>query len=87
MNKDLLKPFRKEIIEYCKKNGLQFEKVIEFPKCGNDDVLFVQYHDPNKGQEGLNDNAPAEVILRAERQKDGSITIMPGDNINKYLAS
>lgn len=85
MNRNLLRPFRKELIEYCNENKLQFEKIAKFPKCGNDNILAVQYHNHLLGKDGMKDNKPAEIIILAERTESGEVVITPGKNINKYL--
>ncbi len=85
MNKDLLAPFRAPLIKYCKDEGLEFEKIVSLPKCGNDNALFVQYYDSEKCGKGLLNNKPAEVVIQVEKRPNGEFDILPGKNIRKYL--
>lgn len=82
--KNLLEPFSKILRQYCKDNNLSYEKIIESPKCGNDNLLVIQHCKPNS--DGLKDNEPAEIIIMLRRHLDGSVRISPGENIKKHLA-
>lgn len=83
--KDILEIYRKDLIEYCKENGLLYEKILLSPMCGNERILFVQHIDSNKAKLGLLDETPAEVLLQIEKNGNG-FTYTPGQNMNKYLA-
>lgn len=55
--------WKTEIQTYCRDNGLDFDKVSKMCQAwGRDDLIF-QYHDPQKGINGLRDETPASVVL------------------------
>ena len=70
---------------YCKENGLDFEKAKALAKCGNQDFFALQYHDPEKGTQGLMDETPAPLVLIVSRGPDG-LRFEQTEHTQKYLA-
>lgn len=71
--------------EYCKNKPLNYDEIISYPRCGNEQILnFVKY-DEEKGKNGLLDETPAEIILTIYYNEDGSFTISEGKNAKKYI--
>lgn len=56
-----------EIKAYCAENGLDFEKAKNMPKCWGKNDIWLQYHDPDKGKNGLRDETPAPIVLKISR--------------------
>ncbi len=81
----IIEQFKDEIREYCISNNLNFDKVISSPKCWNDKILFIQHLDPTKGNQGLLNEEPAEVLLTVRKIENDKITIEKGINASKYL--
>lgn len=77
--------FFNAIKKYCDENNLDYDKILKSPKCGNKDALFIQHCNPEIGKLGLQNEHPAEVLLSARKEKDGTITIMQYKNANRYL--
>jgi len=62
------------IREYCEKNGLNFDVVENSPKCFNNEYVFIQYVDYEKGMKqllGLLDETPAPIILKIFKTPNG----------------
>lgn len=79
---ELLNPFRTALVRYCQENDLDYKKLISFPMCGNEKVLFIQYW-KQKDTLKKDDTIPAEVLIKAEIADDGSTVITPGDRIKR----
>jgi hypothetical protein len=75
-----------EIKDYCRENGLSFDKAKKLPKCWGKDDLILQYHDPEKGKMGLLDETPAPVVLWIKRQPDGRLSFEQTEHTRKYLS-
>ncbi|MBQ8121681.1 MAG: hypothetical protein IJ172_13015 [Ruminococcus sp.] len=60
----LFNKYENEIKAYCKKNSIDFEKIKSLPQCWGKNDIWVQYHDPDKGKNGLNDETPAPIVLK-----------------------
>lgn len=73
------------IQEFCKANNLDYGKVRASPRCGNDNVLFIQRVNDTSSSAGLLDESPAEIILSARKGADG-IVIEKRENTDKYLS-
>lgn len=75
--------FASALQAYCSENKLDFNKVKESPKCGNETALFIQrLGDSNKGLEESN---PAEILLFAMKDENGSIFVEEYEGAAKYL--
>ena len=74
-----------EIREYCRMNGLDFSKAEKSGKCWGKDILMLQYIDPQKGKQGLRDEAPAPVTL-VIRKTGNKLAFEQTENTRKYLA-
>jgi hypothetical protein len=81
----IIEQFKDEIKEYCISNNLNFDKVISSPKCWNDKILFIQHLDSTKGNQGLLNEEPAEVLLTVRKIENDKIIIEKGINASKYL--
>lgn len=73
------------IQEFCKANNLDYEKVKASPRCGNNNVLFIQRVNSASASVGLLDESPAEILLAARKGDDG-IVIEKRENTDKYLS-
>lgn len=73
------------IQEFCKANNLDYEKVKASPRCGNNNVLFIQRANSASTSAGLLDESPAEILLAARKGADG-IVIEKRENTDKYLS-
>nr|DAV19218.1 MAG TPA: hypothetical protein [Bacteriophage sp.] len=73
------------IQEFCKANNLDYEKVKTSPRCGNNNVLFIQRANNASSSAGLLDESPAEILLTARKGADG-IVIEKRENTDKYLS-
>lgn len=62
-----------EIKAYCQSNNLSFEKAKMLPQCWGKNDLWLQYHDPNKGRDGLRDETPAPIVLKMTIVNDKAI--------------
>ncbi|MEE1171488.1 MAG: hypothetical protein U0K87_03950 [Ruminococcus sp.] len=59
----LFTKYEKEIEQYCLENSLDFEKAKRMPQCWGKNDIWLQYHDPQKGKNGLKDETPAPIVL------------------------
>ena len=85
-----MKPFENVLLQYCKENQFDIEKVRKSPKCGNDEVLYIQHVDFDKASNmGLaNPNKkPAEVLISVKKNANGGYDIEHGASALKYLGS
>lgn len=76
--------FAEAFQEYCSDNNLDFNKVKGSPKCGNEMALFIQR--VRNTNAGLENDAPAEILLLATKDAEGKITIEKFKGADEYLA-
>lgn len=74
-----------EIKAYCTENGLNFEKAKNMPKCWGKNDIWLQYHDPDKGKNGLRDETPAPIVLKISRV-GSTIRFEQTEHTQKYLS-
>lgn len=74
-----------QIKDYCESNDLDFEKAKNLSQSWGRDILALQYHDPEKGHEGLLDDTPSPLVLLIRREKNGSLTFEKTKHTEKYL--
>lgn len=60
----LFTKYETEIERYCNENNLNFETAKKLPKCWGKNDIWLQYHDPEKGKNGLLDETPAPIVLK-----------------------
>lgn len=70
---------------FCMKNHLDFDKAKSMAKCFGTDLLWLQYHDQQKGSSGLYDETKMPVVLEVIRQ-NGEIIIRETEYTRHYLA-
>lgn len=81
----LFSKYEKEIENYCLSNGLDFEKAKKLPQCWGKNDIWLQYHDPQKGKEGLNNETPAPIVLKIYIE-NGNVSFEQTENTLKYLS-
>ena len=82
----LFDKFYKYVEGYCKNSMLSYDKIVKSPKCGNNDRLLILKVDYERSKlNGLNKDRPAEILLSVTANKDGSFTVVEGENAQKYL--
>ena len=81
----LFSKYEKEIENYCLSNGLDFEKAKKLPQCWGKNDIWLQYHDPQKGKEGLNTETPAPIVLKIYIE-NGNVSFEQTENTLKYLS-
>ena len=72
---------------FCNENNLDFDKVKSSPFSANNEFLVIQHLRDRPIPEGLNNETPAEIVLAAYRNPDGTITVEKRKNTDKYLGS
>ena len=78
--------FYKYLEEYCKNSMLSYDKIVKSPKCGNNDRLLILRVDYERAKLYRPDkDRPAEILLSVTANKDGSFTVVEGENAQKYL--
>ncbi len=82
----LFEEWSEEIRKYCENNGLDFDKAKKMPKSWGKNDVWVLYHDPEKGKNGLRDETPMPIVLRIDRQPDGTLVFGQTEHTKKYLA-
>lgn len=75
-----------EIKAYCESNGLSFEKAKTMSRSFNWTSVYLGYHDPEKGKQGLLDDTPMPAVLLIEKQPDGSLKFEQTEHTKKYLS-
>lgn len=75
----------KEIEKYCIANQLDFEKAKNLPQCWGKNDIWLQYHDPIKGKDGLRDETPAPIVLKIF-VNNGKVDFEQTEYTRKYLA-
>lgn len=81
----IIDKFKNILKEYCEENDFDFKKLMSFPRCGNDSMLFIQNYEPKETGSGLKNNSPAEIVLSVKIENDGTVSIESGENAKKYL--
>ena len=74
----------KEIKKYCDDNGLDFDIVKSMPQCWGRNDIWLQYHDPEKGKNGLLDETPAPIVLKIQVE-NGGVRVEQTEHTEKYL--
>ncbi len=82
----LFEEWSDEIRKYCESNGLSFDKAKHLSKCWGKDNVVLQYHDPQKGKQGLRDETRMPVALWIFRNPDGTLVFEQTEHTRKYLA-
>lgn len=81
----LFNEWQEQIKRYCDSNDLNFSKAEKMCKCWGKNNLFLQYHNPEKGKNGLLDETPAPVVLSI-RKIDGKLVFEQTEHTRKYLS-
>lgn len=81
----LFNAYEKQIKEYCISNNINFDKVKNLPQCWGKNDIWLQYYDPEKGKQGLNDETPAPIVLKIYVD-NGNVTIEQTEYTKKYLS-
>lgn len=76
--------YEREIEQYCNENGLDFDTAKKLPQCWGRNDIWLQYHDPQKGAEGLRDETPAPVVLII-RVHEGTVSFEQTEYTERYL--
>ncbi len=80
----LFSKYESQIKSYCIENGLDFEKLSSFPQCWGKNDIWVQYHDPSRGKNGMKDETPAPIVLIIS-VNGGNVTFTQTEHTGKYL--
>lgn len=81
----LFTKYEKEIERYCIENSLSFAKAKRLPQCWGKNDIWLQYHDPEKGKNGLTDETPAPIVLKIYID-DGKVSFEQTEYTKKYLS-
>ena len=81
----ILNDYKDDIERYCAENGLSSRKVFQAPKSFNNEMVFLQFHDPAKGGSGMLDDTPDPVTLRIFKTATG-LRFEQTEHTRKYLA-
>lgn len=81
----LFSKYEKEIQNYCEKNGLSFEKASKLPQCWRKNDIWLQYHDHEKGKNGLQDETPAPIVLKISI-RDNVVSFEQTEYTKEYLS-
>ena len=81
----IINDHRAEIEKYCEDNRLDIHKVLSFPKAWDNEFVFIQHHDPEKGQGGLLKEVPAAVVLKIEKRHN-RLEFEQTEHTRQYLA-
>lgn len=76
--------YEKEIENYCNLNNLDFETAKKLPQCWGKNDIWLQYHDPEKGKNGLKDETPAPIVLKIFIENN-SVSFEQTEYTEKYL--
>lgn len=74
-----------EIKKYCEENNFSFEKANRLAKGCGKDFLFLQYHNPDKGNQGLLDETPMPLVLMI-RSKNSKLIFEQTEHTREYLS-
>lgn len=81
----LFDKYENEIKSYCSANSLSFAKAKKMSQCWGKNDLWLQFHDPKKGRDGLKNETPAPVVLKMS-VRDGVLHFEQTEHTKKYLA-
>lgn len=81
----LFNEWENEIKAYCDNNGLDFQKALKLPQCWGKNDVWLQYHDPSKGKNGLKDETPAPIVLKITRNGN-KLVFEQTEHTKKYLS-
>ncbi len=81
----LFSKYEKEIEQYCISQGLSFEKAKRLPQCWGKNDIWLQYHDSQKGKEGLRNETPAPIVLKIFID-NGRVAFEQTEHTRKYLS-
>ena len=82
----LFSMYENEIKNYCFENNLDFERAKKLPQCFGKNDIWLQYHDPQKGKEGLRNETPAPIVLKIFIE-GGQVKFEQTEYTQKYLRS
>lgn len=80
----LFNQYEKEIERLCIENDLDFEKAKKLSQCWGKNDIWLQYHDPEKGKNGLLDETPSPVVLKILID-EGKVSIEKTEYTDMYL--
>lgn len=80
----LFSKYEKEIERYCIENNLDFETAKKLPQCWGKSDVWLQYHDPEKGRDGLKNETPAPIVLKIMVDND-IVSFEQTEFTEKYL--
>ena len=80
----LFNKYEKQIKKYCEENGLDFNKLTKLPMCWGKNDIWVQYHDPQKGEKGMKDETPAPIVLMVKINND-TVSVSQTEYTDIYL--
>lgn len=80
----LFNQHKEEIRLYCEQNGLNFDIAQALPQCWGKNDIWLQYHDQEKGREGLRDETPAPIVLIIHIENEG-VRIEKTEFTDRYL--
>ena len=63
---------------------MDFEKAKSLPQCWGKNDIWLQYHDPSKGSNGLLDETPAPIVLKIFVE-NGNVKFEQTEYTQKYL--
>lgn len=81
----LFSKYEKQIEDYCNNNGLDFEIAKKMPQCWGKNDIWLQYHDPEKGKNGLKDETPAPIVLKILID-NGNVSFEQTEFTKQYLS-
>lgn len=74
-----------ELESFCTQNNITVESILNSPKSFNKNIMYILHHNPKAGENGLNDETPAEVLLVIQK-KDNKLEFIPKANLKTYLS-
>ena len=81
----LFEDWSDEIRIYCYNNNLSFDKVQKLSQCWGSNFLALQYHDPEKGKNGLLDDTPMPLVLLISKANN-ELVFEQTEYTKKYLS-
>ncbi|MBQ8568468.1 MAG: hypothetical protein IJ446_04550 [Oscillospiraceae bacterium] len=81
----LFEDWSDEIRTYCYNNNLSFDKVQKLSQCWGSNFLALQYHDPEKGKNGLLDDTPMPLVLLISKANN-ELVFEQTEYTKKYLS-
>lgn len=84
--RNLYKEWKSQIEEYCKANGLSFEKAKKLTKNYiMNRYLILAYNDPEGGKNGLLEDMPAPPVLIIREDENGVLQFEQTEYTDIYL--